>query len=69
MAVGTAPLVVTASSGSMTYGGTVPTITSSYSGFVNGDNASSLTTQPTLLDDGHVVERGRELPELVLGCV
>ena len=47
VAVGTAPLVVTASSGSMTYGGTVPTITPSDSGFVNGDNASSLTTQPT----------------------
>ena len=31
----------------MTYGGTVPTITPGYSGFVNGDNASSLSTQPT----------------------
>ena len=27
--------------------GTVPTITPSYSGFVNGDNASSLSSQPT----------------------
>ncbi|MGD1104528.1 MAG: protease pro-enzyme activation domain-containing protein, partial [Terriglobia bacterium] len=44
---GTAPLVITASSASMTYGGTPPTITPSYSGFVNGDTASSLTTQPT----------------------
>jgi hypothetical protein len=31
----------------MTYGGTVPTITPSYSGFVNGDTSASLTTQPT----------------------
>ena len=36
--VNTAPLTVTASSGSMTYGGSVPTITPSYSGFVNGDS-------------------------------
>ncbi len=43
----TAPLVVAASSPAMTYGGTVPTITASYSGFVNGDNAGSLTTAPT----------------------
>ena len=44
---GTAPLTVTASSPTMTYGGAVPTITPGYSGFVNGDTASSLTTQPT----------------------
>ncbi len=43
----TAPLVIAASSPSMTYGSAVPTITPSYSGFVNGDNASSLTTAPT----------------------
>ena len=42
-----APLVITASSGSMTYGGTVPTITASYSGFVNGDTSASLTPPPT----------------------
>ena len=44
--VGSAALVIRASSGTMTYGGTVPTITPSYSGFVNGNNASSLTAQP-----------------------
>ena len=42
-----AALVITASNASMTYGGTVPTITPSYSGFVNGDTPASLTTQPT----------------------
>ena len=42
-----APLTITASNGSMTYGGTVPTITPAYSGFVNSDSASSLTTKPT----------------------
>jgi hypothetical protein len=47
LTVNRAGLIITASSGTMTYGGTVPTITPSYSGFVNGDTASSLTTQPT----------------------
>ena len=42
-----APLTVTASSASMTYGGTPPAVTPAYSGFVNGDNPSSLTTQAT----------------------
>ena len=42
-----APLRVTASSGSMTYGSTPPAILPTYSGFVNGDSASSLTTKPT----------------------
>ncbi|HMD95960.1 MAG TPA: MBG domain-containing protein [Terriglobia bacterium] len=40
-------LTVTASSGSMTYGGTPPTVTPTYSGFVNGDTVASLTTAPT----------------------
>jgi hypothetical protein len=31
----------------MTYGGSVPTITPSYSGFVNGDTSASLTNPPT----------------------
>ena len=44
---GQASLVITASDGSMTYGGTPPTITPSYSGFENGDTSASLTTQPT----------------------
>ena len=40
------PLIVTASSGSMIYGGPVFPVTPKYSGFVNGDTAASLTTQP-----------------------
>ena len=42
-----APLTVTASSGSMTYGSSPPAVTAGYSGFKNGDSASSLTSQPT----------------------
>ena len=47
LTVNKAGLTVTASSGSMGYGGTPPSISPSYSGFVNGDTPSSLTTQPT----------------------
>ena len=43
----------------MTYGGSVPAVTASYSGFVNGDTASSLTTQAHVLDHGHIGEPGR----------
>ena len=42
-----APLTVTASGGAMTYGGTPPVISPTYSGFVNSDSPSSLTTKPT----------------------
>jgi hypothetical protein len=45
--VNPATLTITASSGSMTYGGTPPPITPSYNGFVNGDGPGSLTTAPT----------------------
>ena len=41
------PLTITAPSGTMIYGGPVPALIPSYSGFVNGDTAASLTTQPT----------------------
>jgi hypothetical protein len=42
-----APLTVTASSATFTYGGTVSAIIPAYAGFVNGDTASSLSTGPT----------------------
>ena len=42
-----APVIVTASSGAITYGGTVPAITPGYSGWVGGDSPSVLTTAPT----------------------
>jgi FtsP/CotA-like multicopper oxidase with cupredoxin domain len=48
LVVNPAPLTITASGGSMTYGGPVPTITPSYSAFVLGQTvATALTTQPT----------------------
>ena len=43
-----APLTITADNQAMVYGGTLPALTASYSGFVNGDTSASLTTLPTL---------------------
>jgi phospholipase C len=45
--VNPAPLTVTASGGRFGEGESVPKITPSYSGFVNGDSASSLTSAPS----------------------
>ena len=47
-----ASLAVTANNATITYGGILPTLTASYSGFVNGDNPSSLTTQATVTTTG-----------------
>ncbi len=41
-------LTITANNPAMVYGGSLPTLTASYAGFVNGDTAASLTTAPTL---------------------
>ena len=46
-----APLTITADNQSKVYGATLPTLTVSYAGFVNGDTAASLTTPPTLAHD------------------
>jgi hypothetical protein len=43
-----ATLTVTANNASMIYGGTVPTFTASYTGFVNGDTSSVLSGSPSL---------------------
>ena len=43
-----AALTITANNQTKVYGAALPTLTASYSGFVNGDTAASLTTQPTL---------------------
>jgi hypothetical protein len=48
IAVNAAPLTITADNQTKVYGATLPALTASYNGFVNGDSASSLTTQPTL---------------------
>ncbi len=43
-----APLTITADNQTKAYGAALPTLTASYTGFVNGDTSASLTTQPTL---------------------
>ncbi len=47
LTINPAALTVTAVNNSKTYGAVNPALTVSYSGFVNGDTAASLTTQPT----------------------
>jgi hypothetical protein len=46
--VNPAPLTISADNESMVYGSPFPTLTASYSGFVNGNTAASLTTPATL---------------------
>src|SRR5205823_2460057 len=41
-------LTISADNKTKTYGAALPTLTASYSGFVNGDTPTSLTTLPTL---------------------
>src|SRR5208337_4721503 len=48
LTVSAATLTITADNQTKVYGAVLPTLTASYSGFVNGDTAASLETQPTL---------------------
>jgi hypothetical protein len=48
LTVTTAPLTITANNQSKLYGAALPTLTASYTGFVNGDTSASLSTQPTI---------------------
>jgi len=48
LTVTAAPLTISADNKSMTYGGSVPALTVSYAGFVNGDTFASLTAPASL---------------------
>jgi gliding motility-associated-like protein len=48
LTINKAALTITADSKSMPFGGTVPTLTATYTGFAGTDNAASLTTPPVL---------------------
>jgi len=48
LTINPADLVITANDTNKVYGAALPVFTASYSGFVNGDDASSLTTPPSL---------------------
>ena len=55
LSVTPAPLTIAADNASKTYGASTPVLTASYSGFVNGDNSTSLAKPPTLATaSGHV---------------
>jgi hypothetical protein len=43
-----APLTITAADQTNVYGAALPTLTATYTGFVNGDTSASLTTPPTI---------------------
>ncbi len=64
-----APLTVTAASASMTYGGTVPALGVTYSGFVNGDKASSLSTRATASTNATSASPAGAYPVIVAGAV
>ena len=67
VAVGRAPLSITASSPAMTYGGAVPAITPSYSGFVAGDTAASSPRRLCAHRGHHHLSRGQLLLHLLGG--
>ena len=48
LSVAPAPLTISVDNQTMVYGGTMPELTASYAGFVNGDTVTSLSTRPTL---------------------
>ncbi|HVU96515.1 MAG TPA: MBG domain-containing protein [Puia sp.] len=64
----TASLDITANNAIVTYGGAVPTLTASYSGFVNGDNPSSLSTQPAITTTGSSSSPTGEYPITASGA-
>lgn len=63
-----APLSITASSATMIYGATPPAITPSYSGFVNGDSAASLTTPPVCTTTATSTSLGGTYPTTCTGA-
>lgn len=48
LSVTQAALTITANNATITYGSAIPALTASYTGFVNGDNATSLSTPPAI---------------------
>ncbi len=69
LTIGKANLTITADNQSITHGATIPTLTASYSGFVNGDNAASLTTAPTLTTTGTSASPAGSYPINASGAV
>ena len=64
-----AALTITADNKSMTYGGTAPALTASYSGFVNGDVAADLSTPPTITNTAGPSPAAGSYPITISGAV
>ena len=69
LVVNPAPLTAAASNASMVYGGTVPALTIGYSGFINGDTITALTTLPTISTAGTSLSAPGTYPITVSGGV
>jgi parallel beta-helix repeat protein len=63
-----APLVVTAISTSMPAGGPAPAFAATYTGFVNGDTAASLSSPPTFYSSGTTASAAGAYPIIVGGA-
>ena len=63
LTVSAATLTITATDKTKVYGAVNPALTVSYSGFVNGDTAASLTTPPSRVDDGDDGQRRRHVSD------
>jgi len=63
-----APLTITADSKTKAYGAAVPSLTVSYSGFVNGDTSSVLTGAPTASTSGTSASNAGTYPITVSGA-
>ncbi len=62
------PLTITANPATKAYGAALPTFTLSYSGFVNGDTNTSLTTQPALSTTATAASKVGTYPITVSGA-
>jgi hypothetical protein len=69
MTVQQATLTITANNASMTYGGTVPALTFTYNGFINGDTPASLTAAPSISTTGTSLSHAGSWPITVSGAV
>lgn len=64
-----AALAITANNQTMTYGGTVPVLTATYSGFVNGDDAGKLTNPPNITTTANSSSAAGPYPISISGAV
>jgi hypothetical protein len=69
LTINKAGLTITANNQSKAYGAALPALTVSYSGFVNGDTAASLTTPPTVTTTGTASSAVGTYPITATGAV